>query len=204
MAFASNIAAMNAARKILIAQGINSAALKEYFSFEKHDGEWHALQSQPFPAARDPLASILDDRAGIFAFPKASEALSAALTASQAESSAYEESGDEFFSQQAAEAERIANSQQSGSTVNGKEWIRISSVIKPTKFVWHVADEMNEAAAAAGKPAPTRKEVQDECVRRGVASGTARTQYQAWKKARDESAANAVHAAELSARFNQK
>lgn len=191
MAFASNIAAMNAARKILIAQGINSAALKEYFSFEKHDGEWHAMQSQPFPAPRDSLDSIRDERCPdlpSFPFPKGDEA---AFNEAQALAAAQ------------IEADRLADQQQSASQLpNGKEWIRVSSVIKPTKFVWHVADEMNARAAAAGQPAPSRKEVQDECIRRGVASGTARTQYQAWKKARDESAANSELAAELSKRFN--
>lgn len=86
----------------------------------------------------------------------------------------------------------------------GKTWVHQSTILKPTKQVWHIADEMIDAARAAGHPAPSRKEVQEECVRRGVASGTARTQYQAWKKANDESRANQSKAAEASKRFNGK
>lgn len=50
-----------------------------------------------------------------------------------------------------------------------------SSVIKPTKMVHIIADSMPEA---------TRAEVIAECRARGIAYGTARTQYQVWKKAR--------------------
>lgn len=200
MAFASNIAAMNAARKILNAQGINSAALKEFFLFEKHDGEWHALQCQPFPGPRDPLSCLLIERDACMdaiAFPKAAEAAFHEAQAAAAEQIDIEAA-------QAA-ADRLADIAQSATSLpNGKEWIRMSSIPKPTKQVWHIADEMNARSAAAGQSAPSRKEVQDECVRRGIASGTARTQYQAWKKATDESTRNAVHAAELSAKFNQK
>jgi hypothetical protein len=195
MAFASNLAAMNAAKKFMKEAGFDASIYREYFAIEKHDGEWHAQQIAEFPAPREPHSCLISEREGIYPFPNALEAAGEALTEAQ---------DDAELAAAMAEAERLANSQQSGTTVNGKEWIRISSVQKPTKFVWHVADEMNARAAAAGLPAPTRKEVQDECIRRGVASGTARTQYQAWKKARDESQANAVHAAELSARFNSK
>ncbi len=49
-----------------------------------------------------------------------------------------------------------------------------SSLEKPTKKVWHIADKMK------GQP---RKDVIAECRRQGIAFGTARTQYQEWKKA---------------------
>lgn len=55
---------------------------------------------------------------------------------------------------------------------------RLSTCEKPTKAVWNIADEMK-----AANPAITRKEVVAECIRRGVAPGTARTQFQAWFKA---------------------
>lgn len=80
-----------------------------------------------------------------------------------------------------------------------KVWIRQSTVEKPVKRVWAIADEM-----IAANPSVTRKEVQAECVRRGIASGTARTQYQAWSTARKQSALNEALAAELSAKFNGK
>jgi hypothetical protein len=52
-----------------------------------------------------------------------------------------------------------------------------STVEKPTKAVWAIADEMR-----AKNPNATRKEIVDECVRRGIAFYTARTQYQRWSK----------------------
>jgi hypothetical protein len=187
MAFASNIAAMNAAKTFTKQAGFDPKSYKEYFAIEKLDGEWHSLQIAAFPQAREPLSCLMDEREGAFAFPMASKA------------------ADEAFTEAQRQADRMADAQQSAASLpNGKEWIRISSVAKPTKFVWHVADEMIARATAAGLPAPTRKEVQDECIRRGVASGTARTQYQAWKKANDEAAANSANAAALSAKFNQK
>lgn len=54
---------------------------------------------------------------------------------------------------------------------------RLSSVIRPTRLVWVIADSM---------PKASRKEVMAECVAQGVAYGTARTQYQAWFKASQE------------------
>lgn len=51
------------------------------------------------------------------------------------------------------------------------EIVRESSVERPCKLVWHIADEMVGAR---------RKDVLAECVRRGVAFYTARTQYQLW------------------------
>lgn len=89
------------------------------------------------------------------------------------------------------EAEEQANRAQIegvSETKGGKLWIKASSVEKPTKMVWIIADEMVANADQMGKARPTRKEVQDECVRRGIASGTARTQYQHWFKTTHESA----------------
>lgn len=54
-----------------------------------------------------------------------------------------------------------------------------STATKPTKLVWHIADEMKGA---------TRKEVLDECAARGIAFYTARTQYQIWKSLQKASA----------------
>ena len=52
-----------------------------------------------------------------------------------------------------------------------------STVEKPTKLVWAIAGEIKTA-----NPQATRKEIVDECLRRGVAFYTARTQYQRWAK----------------------
>ncbi len=50
--------------------------------------------------------------------------------------------------------------------------LRASTIVRPTKKVWHIADEMKGA---------TRQQVIAECVKRGIAFYTARTQYQSWK-----------------------
>jgi hypothetical protein len=50
-----------------------------------------------------------------------------------------------------------------------------STIESPTKAVWHIADEMHKA-----NPNVARKTVIEECVRRGIAFYTARTQYQRW------------------------
>lgn len=87
------------------------------------------------------------------------------------------------------EAEEQANRAQIegvSETKGGKLWIKASSVEKPTKMVWIIADEMCALAEELGRARPSRKEVQDECVRRGIASGTARTQYQHWFKTNHE------------------
>lgn len=57
---------------------------------------------------------------------------------------------------------------------------RLSSCELPTKKVWHIADSM---------PGAKRKDVIEECVRQGIAYGTARTQYQHWFKTLNDSKA---------------
>lgn len=57
-----------------------------------------------------------------------------------------------------------------------------SEIIRPTKRVWGIADEMTAKAKEAGLPVPSRKEVMAECDRQGIAYFTARTQYQVWKQ----------------------
>ena len=69
---------------------------------------------------------------------------------------------------------------------------RLSTAELPTKKVWHIADEMLAAAKAAGLPAPKRKDVIAECVARGIAYGTSRTQYQHWFKTLNDSAATPI------------
>lgn len=80
---------------------------------------------------------------------------------------------------------------------NKPGWVKASTVLKPTKLVWAIADELyalaeKQAAEMGGQPHyPSRKEIQDACVARGIASGTARTQFQHWFKQRNESAKEA-------------
>jgi hypothetical protein len=71
------------------------------------------------------------------------------------------------------EAEHVAHRNE--TTVQGttkvQAIVRESTVERPCKLVWHIADDMIGAR---------RKDVLAECVRRGVAFYTARTQYQLW------------------------
>lgn len=101
-----------------------------------------------------------------------------------AQADAMETSGD-FGALQAA-ADKAANAAAANLDPARP---RISTTELPTKKVWQIADEMMATNAKAGLVAPKRKEVIEECVRRGVAYGTARTQYQHWFKTLNDSAA---------------
>lgn len=154
------------------------------------------------------------EREGEFVFPMASDQKPADTSAAQAffaslpkpsESQAESDAYDEYELQREAEkADAIANSQASEQKVAGKLYVRLSSIPKPTKKVWYIADQMILDAAQAGLPRPTRAQIQDRCVELGIATGTARTQYQAWKKANDATLANMEAAAKASERFNSK
>lgn len=56
--------------------------------------------------------------------------------------------------------------------------IRESTIERPCKRVWHIADEMKDAAGGLEKL--RRKDVLARCVADGIAYYTARTQYQLW------------------------
>lgn len=78
-----------------------------------------------------------------------------------------------------------ADAQANATNVNESEGAdplrpRLSTAERPTKKVWHIADSM---------PGAKRKEVIEECVRQGIAYGTARTQYQHWFKCVNDSKA---------------
>lgn len=98
---------------------------------------------------------------------------------------------DEAIGARAMEIEgeqALTQAQVANAPGNKPGWVHASSVLKPTKMVWAIADAMYADAEAKGEPMPTRKQVQDECVKLGIASGTARTQFQHWFKQRNESA----------------
>lgn len=69
---------------------------------------------------------------------------------------------------------------------------RVSTIDLPTKQVWHIADDLYNAAEKQakdnGKPVvyPKRKDVIAACVNQGIAYGTARTQFQHWFKCRTD------------------
>lgn len=185
--FATYMQAMNAAKKQY------GSTYKEEVNFEKIDGQWSVQVKQVAAPIQNDVALTIE-REGEFRFPKAEdfEVIEAAEIAP-----------DAAFEAAQAEADRQATQAQiTDAPGSKKEWVRVSTIEKPTKRVWAIADEMIAMAAHAGNAAPSRAEVQDECVRRGIASGTARTQYQAWKKAQDNDRLNATKAAELSKKFN--
>ena len=59
--------------------------------------------------------------------------------------------------------------------------VNSSTIERPTKAVWHIADEMK-----AKNPNVRRKDVIAECIARGIANFTARTQYQQWFQVQKE------------------
>jgi hypothetical protein len=80
---------------------------------------------------------------------------------------------ERYADEQRAQADRQANATMGLNDPKP----RFSTCERPTKKVWNIADAM---------PKASRKEVMAECVRQGIAYGTARTQYQAWFKASQE------------------
>ena len=58
-----------------------------------------------------------------------------------------------------------------------------STIERPCKQVWHIADAM-----LVTHPGAKRKEILAECVAQGIAFYTARTQYQQWRSVRKEMA----------------
>ncbi|HEX4882141.1 MAG TPA: hypothetical protein VFV18_07340 [Porticoccaceae bacterium] len=80
----------------------------------------------------------------------------------------------------AFEYECLSCGKEFGPAIKGSRKVAVSShsvIGRPTKTVWHIADEMS-----AANPQVRRKDVIAECVRRGIAFFTARTQYQKWKQ----------------------
>lgn len=81
-----------------------------------------------------------------------------------------DEQGAEQLNEEAAQAIEAPAKGKAKPEVKHK-----SDIARPTKAVWHIADEM-----FAANPQVRRKDVIAECVRRGIAFYTARTQYQQW------------------------
>ena len=94
-----------------------------------------------------------------------------------ADAAAAIEEFDEDELERFADEQRAAERKANASMGLPEAKPRFSSCVRPTKKVWDIADCMAKAS---------RKEVMEECVRQGVAYGTARTQYQAWFKASQE------------------
>lgn len=107
---------------------------------------------------------------GQFGFQPIEVAEEPVQEATEADIAAMEKQADEQLNEEAAQAiEAPAKGKAKPEVKN------TSDIERPTKTVWHIADEMS-----AANPQVRRKDVIAECVRRGIAFYTARTQYQQW------------------------
>jgi len=98
----------------------------------------------------------------------------AEVEATEADIAAMEKQADEQLAEQLNE--EAAQAIEAPAKGKAKPEVKHKSDIeRPTKTVWHIADEMS-----AANPQVRRKDVIAECVRRGIAFYTARTQYQQW------------------------
>jgi len=161
-------------------------------------------RAQAAQAAIDPQASadaIIAEQAAIQAAEQAPQAAEqAAIVAWPFPRSPIEApSAEEIEAEQAEENEALAMAQRRADAIANamlaaenapsnrsaakKEYIHRSSILKPTKKVWAIADAMIAHADENNLPRPSRAEIIAECIDRGIASGTSATQYQAWKKA---------------------
>lgn len=93
-----------------------------------------------------------------------------------------QESGD--LEERFDAALEVADQEEKKAPVAKADVVHESTVERPCKLVWHIADEMT-----AANPAVRRKDVLAACVARGVAFYTARTQYQQWLGIQKEVAA---------------
>jgi hypothetical protein len=106
----------------------------------------------------------------------------AEVEATEADIAAMEKQADEQLAAQLNE--EAAQAIEAPAEGKAKPEVKRKSDIKrPTKLVWHIADEMS-----AANPQVRRKDVIAECVRRGIAFYTARTQYQQWLAAKNSTA----------------
>lgn len=119
--------------------------------------KWGYLELGPEVPAAEPVATL----------PAVSEEPVAAPAAGETPTVAIEEPATE------PTAEPVAEEQ----VVPKLDILRKSSVEGPTKKVWAIAEDM-----FAANPNTRRKDVIDECVKRGIAFYTARTQYQTWSQ----------------------
>lgn len=116
---------------------------------------------------------------GKFGFQPIEVAEEPVQEATEADIAAMEKQADEQLVEQLNE--EAAQAIEAPAKGKAKPEVRHKSDIeRPTKAVWHIADEMS-----AADPQVRRKDVIAECVRRGIAFYTARTQYQQWLAAKN-------------------
>lgn len=83
--------------------------------------------------------------------------------------------------EKAADAQMVADAAAEAGDAVADNIVRKSSIERPTKKVWDIAEAM-----FAANPDTRRKDVIAECVRQGIAFYTARTQYQVWSQLQKE------------------
>jgi hypothetical protein len=146
----------------------------------------------PFPKAADIEACQASQADAAQAF-FASRGLAIIGDAAPADHEDSEAISDDEIARQQSEAEKAfdaaieasMNEAEKAAPASGikKPYIRSSSIPRPTKKVWAIADAMIRHAEQNDLPIPSRGEIIAECIKRGIASGTSATQYQYWKKA---------------------
>jgi hypothetical protein len=219
--YSMKVNAINAARKFMAAQSL-SGDWSDHFVIESKGPRQYVIEHKPVLNRENAWQSLIVATEGEFKFPtakdvrvtKAAQWLAAqAFFASRSPAPMSDEGEDEGYgdkiedderelARQQREADAKANDEQANAAPGSKYpagWVHKSAVEKPVNRVWAIADEM-----LAANPEVTRAQVQAECVKRGIASGTARTQYQAWFSARRAALENQQRAAELSKKFNSQ
>jgi hypothetical protein len=133
-------------------------------------------------------AQAMDEAAAAFF---ASRLIAAQAEAATNEAPAEEISDADIAAQQAAGEQayenviqEAVNAADAAAPARGakKPYIKQSSIARPTKKAWAIADAMRKHAIDNDLPIPARGEVIAECIKQGIASGTSATQYQYWKK----------------------
>lgn len=227
--YSMKVNAINAARKFMAAQSL-SGDWSDHFVIESKGPRQYVIEHKPVLNRDNAWQSLIVATEGEFKFPTAkdvrvtkaaqwlaAQAFFASRSPAQHLADGEQENeiddndegyGDKIeddereIARQQREADAKANDAQANAAPGSKYpagWVHKSAVEKPVKRVWAIADEM-----LAANPDVTRAQVQAECVKRGIASGTARTQYQAWFSARRAALENQQRAAELSKKFNSQ
>jgi hypothetical protein len=167
------MARLTKAQKAVAAQAQAPWAFPKAEDFE---AAAHAGQSAAADAAKAFFASRIIENDAASDDSEADDAMS------DDEIAAQQEAAEKAFDK-AIESAMKAADEASAARGSKKPYIRQSSIARPTKKVWAIADAMRAHAEENSAPIPSRSEIIAECIRQGIASGTSATQYQAWKKA---------------------
>jgi hypothetical protein len=149
----------------------------EFPKAEDFEAAAHAGQSAAADAAKAFFASRIIENEAASDDSEANDAMS------DDEIAAQQEAAEKAFDKAIESAMKDADAAALAKGIR-KPYIRQSSIVKPTKKAWAIADAMRAHAEENDLPIPARSEIIAECIKQGIASGTSATQYQYWKKAR--------------------